>query len=158
MGCGTCADGQGTAALRGSASACGGHAALHHQALLIIEAIGVDQGLLIVLVEEVFRREGLDLVVDPVEQRLISLGYRGSNGVLAAQGRNAHRVARVLQRVCDHFGVVIGPCRRVAVLNRVFRVCVGVVLLKLDFGVVLDQVIFRGRSGDDNHFVIGAKL
>ena len=49
------------------------HAALDHQLVLVVGAVGVHQGGLIVLVEEVLLAQGLDLLVQPVQQRLVAL-------------------------------------------------------------------------------------
>ena len=35
-------------------------------------------------------------------------------------------------------------------------ICVGVVLLELDVGIILFQIRFSGRAGDDNDFVLRA--
>ena len=49
-------------------SLCVGHAALDHELVLVIEAVGIHEGLLVVLVEELLIGQRLDLIVDPVQQ------------------------------------------------------------------------------------------
>ena len=49
-------------------SLCVGHAALNHQLVLVIDAVGVHKGLLVVLVEELLIGQRFDLIVDPVQQ------------------------------------------------------------------------------------------
>ncbi len=64
---------------------CARLAALDHEAVLIVSAVGVNESGLIVGVEEVFLAQGLDLVVDGVQQRLVAFADGRSDGILAAQ-------------------------------------------------------------------------
>ena len=57
------------------------HVALDDKAVLVVGAIGVNKGRLIVLVEEVFLAQGLDLVVDSVQQRLVALADGRGDGI-----------------------------------------------------------------------------
>ena len=52
---------------------CARLAALDHEAVLIVSAVGVNEGGLIVGVEEILLAQSLDLVVDGIQQRLIAL-------------------------------------------------------------------------------------
>ena len=65
---------------------CARLAALDHEAVLIVSAVGVNESGLIVGVEEILLAQSLDLVVDGIQQRLIALADGGSNRVLAAHG------------------------------------------------------------------------
>ena len=51
---------------------------LLHQGVLVILAVGVEQGCLIVGVEEVLGAQGLDFVIQPVQQRGVALGDGGT--------------------------------------------------------------------------------
>ena len=108
--------------------------------------------------EELFVREGLDLVIDPVQQGLIPLGDCRGDGILAAEGRDSYRISRILQRIGDDFRVVIGPGSGIPVFQRVLRIRVGVILLKSDLRVVLDQVVLCSGAGNDDHLIICAEL
>ena len=61
------------------------YAPFDHEAIFIVCTVGVDQGLFIVFVEEVFVSQGNDLVIDPVEEGFVALGDGGSNGILASE-------------------------------------------------------------------------
>ena len=61
------------------------YAPFDHEAVFIVCTVGVDQGLFIVFVEEVFVSQGNDLVIDPVEEGFVALGDGGSNGILASE-------------------------------------------------------------------------
>ena len=65
---------------------CARLAALDHETVLIVSAVGVNESGLIVGVEEILLAQSLDLVVDGIQQRLIALADGGGNRVLAAQG------------------------------------------------------------------------
>ena len=133
-------------------------AALHDEAFLVVQSVGVGESFFIILVEEPLGRQSLDFPVDPVQQGFVALGDSGGDGVLASQGGNAHGVARILQSESDDLGVVVGPGHGVLVFQRVLCIGIGVVLLKFDFRVVFGQIGLRGGAGDDDHFLIGADL
>ena len=61
---------------------CARPAALDHEAVLIVSAVGVNESGLIVGVEEILLAQSLDLVVDGIQQRLIALADGGGNRVL----------------------------------------------------------------------------
>ena len=108
---------------------CARLAALDHEAVLIVSAVGVNESGLIVGVEEILLAQSLDLVVDGIQQRLIALADGGGNCVLAAQGRDADSVAGVLAGKRDDLGVVVGPCSAIAVFQRVLGGRLGIILL-----------------------------
>ena len=85
---------------------CARLAALDHEAVLIVSAVGVNESGLIVGVEEIFLAQSLDFVVDGIQQRLIALADGGGNRVLAAQGRDADSVAGVLAGKRDDLSVL----------------------------------------------------
>ena len=136
----------------------GDNAALNHQGVLVILAVGVEQGCLIVGVEEVLGAQGLDFVIQPVQQRGVALGDGGSDGVRTAQRGNAHGVAGILDGEGNDLGVVVGPGYAVAVFKSGLGLGVGVILLQLDFRVVLFQIGLGGGAGDDDDLVIGTDL
>ena len=61
------------------------YAPFDYEAVFIVCTVGVDQGLFIVFVEEVFVSQGNDLVIDPVEEGFVALGNGGGNGILASE-------------------------------------------------------------------------
>ena len=140
--------------LRGS----GSHAALNYQRILIILAVGVQQGGFVVRVEEILVAQSLDFVVQPVQQGRVALGDGGSDGVRVAQRGDAHGVAGILNGEGDDLSVVVGPGDAVAVFKSGLGFRVGVVLLQLDFGVVLFQVGLGGGAGNDNHLIVSANV
>ena len=105
------------------------HAALDDEAVLVVCTIGVDQGLLIVLVEEVFIGQRNDLFIDPVQERLIALGDGRRDGILASERGDADGVAGILEGKSDDFGVVICPGDGISVLQGIFCIGVGVIFL-----------------------------
>ena len=133
-------------------------AALNDQGVLIVLAVGVQQGGFIVGMEEVFFAQGLDLVVQPVQQGGVSLGDGGGDGVRAAQRGDAHHIAGIFNGEGDDFGVVVSPCHAISVFKGGLGFGVGVVLLQLDLGVVLFQIGFGGGAGDHDDLVVSADL
>ena len=136
----------------------GGCAALNDQGVLIVLAVGVQQGGFIVGMEEVFFAQGLDLVVQPVQQGGVALGDGGGDGVRAAQRGDAHHIAGIFNGEGDDFGVVVSPCHAISVFKGGLGFGVGVVLLQLDLGVVLFQIGFGGGAGDHDDLVVSADL
>ena len=57
---------------------CARLAALDHEAVLVVSAVGVNESGLIVGVEEILLAQSLDLVVDGIQQRLIALADGGA--------------------------------------------------------------------------------
>ena len=57
---------------------CARLAALDHETVLIVSAVGVNESGLIVGVEEILLAQSLDLVVDGIQQRLIALADAGA--------------------------------------------------------------------------------
>ena len=108
--------------------------------------------------EEVFLAQGLDLVVQPVQQGGVALGDGGGDGVRAAQRGDAHHIAGILNGESDDFGVVVGPGHAVAVFKGGLGFGVGVVLLQLDLGVVLFQIGLGGGAGDHDDLIVSANL
>ena len=104
--------------------------------------------------EEALLAQALDLVVDPVQQGGVALAHSGGNGILAAQRGDAHRVAGVLLCKSDDLGVVVGPCSAIAVFQRVFGGCVGIILLQGNVGIFLGQVGLGGGAGNDDHLIV----
>ena len=85
-------------------------AGLHYESALIVGAVGVSQGLLVVLVEEVLGAKVLQIFVDPVQQALVALGYGRSDGVGVAKLVDAYNVLRAaLLGEGDNLGVVVCP-------------------------------------------------
>ena len=136
----------------------GGCAALYHQGVLVVLAVGVQQGRLVVGVEEILIAQRLDLVVQPVQQGGVALGDGGGDGVRAAQRGDAYHIAGIFNGESDDFGVVVGPGHAVAVFEGGLGFGVGVVLLQLDLGVVLFQIGFSGGAGDHDDLIVSANL
>ena len=136
----------------------GGCTALYYQGVLVVLAVGVQQGCLVVGVEEVFLAQGLDLVVQPVQQGGVALGDGGGNGVRAAQRGDADHIAGIFNGEGDDFGVVVGPGHAVAVFEGGLGFGVSVVLLQLDLGVVLFQIGLGGGAGDHDDLIVSADL
>ena len=136
----------------------GGCAALNDQGVLVVLAVGVQQGRLVVGVEEILIAQRLDLVVQPVQQGGVALGDGGGDGVRAAQRGDAYHVTGVLNGESDDFGVVVGPGHAVAVFEGGLGFGVSVVLLQLDLGVVLFQIGFSGGAGDHDDLIVSANL
>ena len=104
--------------------------------------------------EEVFLAQGLDLVVDGVQQRLVAFADGRGDGILAAQRGNTDGVAGILLCEGDDLGVIVGP-GHAAVLKGALGGGVGIVLLQRNVGVVLGQIGLGGGAGNDDHLVIG---
>ena len=136
----------------------GGCAALYYQGVLVVLTVGVQQGRLVVGVEEILVAQRLDLVVQPVQQGGVALGDGGGDGVRAAQRGDAYHVTGIFNGESDNFGVVVGPGHAVAVFEGGLGFGVSVVLLQLDLGVVLFQIGLGGGAGDHDDLIVSANL
>ena len=136
----------------------GGCAALYHQGVLVVLTVGVQQGRLVVGVEEILIAQRLDLVVQPVQQGGVALGDGGGDGVRAAQRGDAYHIAGILNGESDNFGVVVSPCHAISVFKGGLGFGVSVVLLQLDLGVVLFQIGLGGGAGDHDDLIVSANL
>ena len=155
MGRGRCGNRNRALAFRFSGSSgTGNNAAFYNQSIFVISAIGIQKGCFIVCVEKVLFAERYDLIIQPVQQGLVALGDGCRNGVRAAEGRNADRVSGILNGKCDDLGIVICPCNTVSVFKCSLGLGVSIILLKLDVRMVLFQIRFSGRAGDDDDFII----
>ena len=99
--------------------------------------------------EEVFRAEVLQVLVDPVQQAFVALGNSRSDGVGVAQLLNADNVfGASLVGEGDNLGVVICPNSIGVVFECGLSCSVGVVLLELEVLVVLGEVGLGSGAGD----------
>ena len=64
------------------------YASLYNKAFFIIKTICVRQCLFIIFMEEFLVSKGFNLLIDPVQQGFISLGYCRSDRILASKGRD----------------------------------------------------------------------
>ena len=119
-----------------------------NQGFFVSGAVGVKQGLFVVCVEEVFRAEVLQVLVDPVQQAFVALGNSRSDGVGVAQLLNADNVLGAsLVSEGDNLGVVICPNSVGVVFECGLSCSVGVVLLELEVLVVLGEIGLGGGAG-----------
>ena len=89
--------------------------------------------------EELFRRQGFDLLIDPVQERFVAFADSGSDGILTAQGGDADGVTLILKGEGNDLGIVVRPGDGVPVFQSVLRVGVGIVFLEGDLRIVFDQ-------------------
>ena len=93
------------------------NATLYDKLFFVVLAVGVDQCLFIILVEELLVSKRLDLIIDPVEQAFVALGDSGSDGIVRTELRDTDGVAVNSVRVCDDLGVVVCPSNALTVLK-----------------------------------------
>ena len=87
--------------------------------------------------EEILRSERNYLIIKPSEKSIVPLCDCGSDRILRTEFGDADCVSRVLERECYDLRIIISPCRSAAVFNSVLSVCVCIIFLELDFGIVL---------------------
>ncbi len=99
--------------------------------------------------EEVFRAELHDFLIDPGKEGFVALGDGGVDGVQAAQGLDAHGEAGVLNGPGEHFGVVGGEGVSAAVQQGDVGFGVAVVLGELHLlkFIVVPVVLFSMIDG-----------
>lgn len=124
-------------------------ARLNNQGVFVCCTVGIKQGLFVVCMEEVFRAEVLQVLVNPVQQAFVALGNSRSDGVGVAQLLNADNVfGASLVGKGDNLGVVIRPNSIGVVFECGLSCGVGVVLLELEVLVVLGKVGLGSGAGD----------
>ena len=96
--------------------------------------------------EELLVSQRYDLIVDPVEQSVITLCDCGCDGVKIAEGVDADSEARVYLSPCKNFGVVGGESISSAVKQGIVSFCISMIFLKLNIRIILGEIGLGGRS------------